>query len=86
MDTGIYIYVLLMESYILTAHYFLIYHATLHLFSAASDRSSIKLLREQKTSFSTYPLGDSVDLLIVLPSAHHLEIPGTKKERGWGGM
>lgn len=32
------------------------------------------------TSFSTYPLGDSVDLWTVLPSAHHLETPVTRKQ------
>lgn len=35
----------------------------------------------EKTSFPTYPLGDSVDLWIVLPSAHHLETPGRKKDK-----
>lgn len=52
---------------------------------------SIVQLWSANTSFATYPLGDSVDLWIVLPSAHCLETPETRKrgreregERGGG--
>lgn len=42
--------------------------------------TAFRSLGDRKTFFSTYPLGDSVDLRIAHPSVHRLETPVARRE------
>lgn len=76
--------VLLMESYILIIQQSYNIRHVFYSIKYSRIHSAQSLSMSEKTSFLAYPLGDSVGLKIVLPSAHNLETPGTRKEGGGG--